>query len=139
MLGLSAFSVGAAKRVALDVSPQFGDVPVVPLFGVHELAFVVVESGGGQREGVSGVGDVPAGVLVAGIGNRLLSEEGARRVVGILAVDAEEGDALAVVRRRLLEVWELEAAGAAPRGPDVEHYGVTAQGGDPLLISVLPT
>ena len=57
-------------------------------------------------------------------------------VVGVLAVHAEEGDALAVGGGEPLEGGELEAAGAAPGGPDVDHDRVAAQRLDPLLVGV---
>ena len=109
------------------------------LLEVDELAGAVVEGGVGEAEGgVERVGDLLVGVGVAGVGDRGLFEEGGGGVVGVLRVDPEEGDPLAVTRRELLQDRELEAAGAAPGGPDVGDDRVALQRGDPLFVGVGP-
>ena len=82
------------------------------------------------------VGDLLVGVAVAGVGHRLLARGRCGGVVGVLRVDAEEGDPLAVAGRELLQGRELVAAGDAPGGPDVGDDRVAAQRRDPLLVGV---
>src|SRR6185436_18278436 len=120
MLGLSAFAA-VAQCVAAHVGTQFRVVCIGPLLEVDEIAMPIVEGGVGKSErGADRAFDVLVGVGVARIGHRLLAEERHRRVVGVLAVDAEEGDALAVGGGELLQSGELEAARPTPRGPDVD-------------------
>ncbi len=84
------------------------------------------------------VGDLFVRVGVARVGDRRLFEEGLGGVVGVLGVDAEEGDPLAVAGRELLQDRELEAAGPAPGGPDVGDDRVSPQRRDPLFEGVGP-
>ena len=82
----------------------------------------------------SDFGDLEVGVAVARVRERQLLEEGRGRVVGVLRVDAEEGDLLAALRRQRLEEGELGAAGPAPRRPLVDDDRIAAQLLDPLLV-----
>src|SRR5258707_64294 len=109
------------------------------LLQVDELAGAVVEGGVGEAEGgAEGVGDLLVGVGVAGVGDRRIFEERLRGLVGVLGVAAEEGDALAVAGRELLQDRELEAAGPAPGGPDVGDDGVALQRRDPPFVGPRP-
>src|SRR3984885_4690687 len=125
----------ALQRVASNVRFEFGVVGVGALLEVDELAGAVVEGGVGEAEaGAERVGDLPVGVGVAGVGERRLGEEGPGRVVGVLGVDAEEGDPFAVAGGELLQDRELEAAGPATGGPDVGDDRVSLQRGDPSFV-----
>ena len=60
-------------------------------------------------------------------------EEVLGRLARVVGVDAEERDPLAESRGRALEPRELHPAGAAPRGPLVDHDRIAAQLGEPPL------
>src|SRR6185295_14918604 len=93
-----------------------------------ERAGAIVEGGVGQAAGgADRVGYALIAVAVARVGQRRFFEKFFGEGVGVLAVDAEEGDALAVFGGELLQGGELVATGPAPGGPDVDHDGISLQ------------
>src|ERR1700755_4943 len=131
---VSTLRLSALQRVAAHVGFEFGVLGVRALFELDQLARLVVEGGVGKAAEAAERFDQPfAGIDVAGVGHRLLAQEGRRRVGVVLRVDAEEGDALAVTGGELLQGRELEAAGPAPGGPEVDHDRVAPHLGDPLF------
>src|SRR4051794_33852006 len=78
----------------------------------EQLSGAVVVGGG--REGMRGaaklLGDLQIPVGARGVGKRQLAEELIRRAVGIVRVDAEEGDLPSALIGEGLEPGELEAA-----------------------------
>src|SRR5215204_5615940 len=133
---LSAPATRRAQRVALDVRAEGGLVGVLARLEEDELSAGVIERGARKDAAADAAGDLLVGVGVAGVGNGSLSEEGGGGVVRVLGVDAEEGDALAVLGRELLKNGKLEAARAAPGGPDVDDHREPPQRCDPLFIGV---
>src|SRR6478672_2946787 len=131
--------LSALERVAAHVGFQLGVLGVGTLLEVDELAFTVVEGGVGEAAvAAERVEDLFAGIAVAGVGDRLLFEERLGGIGIVFGVHAEEGDPLAVAGGELLQHRELEAAGAAPGGPDVDDDRVAGERGDSLLVGVDP-
>jgi hypothetical protein len=89
---------------------------------IDQLAGPVVEARGGEGLGRAAeiLGDLQIRVGVGRVGQRQLREELLGWPLGVVRVDAEEGDLVAALLRERLEPRELEAAGAAPRGPLVD-------------------
>src|SRR3954447_7279608 len=119
----------AAKRVPADVGGEPALARVTALVDERLLAVRVEEDRVGQaRARHERLHDRAARVRVGGVGLGELPEEapGVRGVVG--NVEAEEGDAPALLDRLGLEERELEPAGPAPRRPPVDHEGKVVQG-----------
>src|SRR5438093_6173244 len=125
---------GALVRVAFDVRGERRLVRVLALADEGELARAVVEGRAGKSDRrLDHPGDVRARVGVARVRDRVFAQEGLRRRARVVRVDPDEGDALAELRREVLEPRELDPAGPAPRGPLVDDHGVTLQVGEPML------
>ncbi|MFN8149923.1 MAG: hypothetical protein U0R24_02195 [Solirubrobacterales bacterium] len=108
--------------------------------GVDELALTVVVQGVGiadQRR----TGPVAQVALVWGLDARIrqwvVLEEGLRRRLRVLGVDAEERRLVEMLGRLRLEVGELVAAGDAPGGPVVDDDRVALDAVDRRVVGVL--
>src|SRR5690606_25625287 len=113
-------SPGVARDVGLEL--LFG--AVLPLAQVDELAGRLVEGGDWEaRARLPHLADLPVAVDEARVRKRQALEEALGGLDRIFHVHAEERDFGAVLHRGALEVRELEAARAAPRGPGVDDRG----------------
>ena len=113
--------------------------------GFHRVA--VAEADGGDADGAGAIDVIGHGQIVAaavfGLGLPVAVEHGVVQahllreagdlgdVLGVIAVDAENGESL---RRVFLlesdEPWHLHAAGCAPGGPEVDEHGFAAEVGE---------
>src|SRR6476469_263993 len=108
---LYAFAFGFGKGVAANVGRHVAFRRVLAEF--HEAEAAVAAVVGRVREAAGlddAVLDFAMGVGVARVGDRVFFEEFLGVGFAVFAIDAEEGDLLAVAGRELLQDRELEAA-----------------------------
>src|SRR4051812_322915 len=124
---LSGSSRSSGTRVPGDVAPERRLVAVLTHVHVLELPTPRVEDRLRQRPyAVEDLRDLAVAVLVARVDDRVALQERGRVAVVVHRVDPHEGDALAERTRQALEVRELRAARATPRGPLVHDHRVSA-------------
>src|SRR3954469_23562545 len=124
---LSGSSRSSGTRVSGDVAPERRLVAVLTHVHVLELPTPRVEDRLRQRpDAVEDLRDLAVAVLVARVDDRVALQERGRVAVVVHRVDPHEGDALAERPRQALEVRELRAARATPRGPLVHDHRVSA-------------